>query len=67
MSDEVVVAVQVGGKLRGDITVAADATNEAILAAAKGNPNVARHLEGMTIVREIVVPGRLVNLVVKPA
>jgi len=67
VSDEVVVAVQVGGKLRGDITVAADATNEAILAAAKGNPNVARHLEGMTIVREIVVPGRLVNLVVKPA
>ena len=40
---------------------------EEILAAAKAAENVARHLEGMTIVKEIVVPGKLVNLVVKPA
>jgi leucyl-tRNA synthetase len=64
--DEVVIAVQVSGKLRGEVTVPADATKEDLLAAAKASPNVQRHLEGMTVVREIVVPGKLVNLVVKP-
>ena len=64
--DEVVIAVQVGGKLRGEVTVPTDAAKEDLLAAAKANPNVQRHLEGMAIVREIVVPGKLVNLVVKP-
>jgi leucyl-tRNA synthetase len=64
--DEVVIAVQVGGKLRGEVTVPADAGKEDVLAAAKASPNVRRHLEGMTVVREIVVPGKLVNLVVKP-
>ena len=59
-------AAQVGGKLRGEVTVPADATKEDALAAAKASPNVLRHLEGMTVVREIVVPGKLVNLVVKP-
>ncbi|MBW6457077.1 MAG: leucine--tRNA ligase [Trueperaceae bacterium] len=64
--DEVVIAVQVGGKLRGEVTVPADAGKEDVLAAAKASPNVRRHLEGMVVVREIVVPGKLVNLVVKP-
>jgi len=64
--DEIVIAVQVGGKLRGEVTVPADAGKEDVLAAAKANPNVRRHLEGMAVVREIVVPGKLVNLVVKP-
>jgi len=64
--DEIVIAVQVGGKLRGEVTVAPDAPQAALLAAARAVPNVARYLEGMTVVREIVVPGKLVNLVVKP-
>ena len=55
------------GKLRGEVTVPADADAAAIVAAAKAAGNVARHLIGMQIVREIVVPGKLVNLVVKPA
>ena len=67
VSDTVTLAVQVGGKLRGQIEVAADADKEAVLAAARAEPNVARHLENMQTVREIVVPGRLVNFVVKPA
>ncbi len=65
--DELTIAVQVGGKLRGEVTVPAEADAAAILAAAKSVPNVARYLEGMTIVREVVVPGKLVNLVVRPA
>ncbi len=59
------LAVQVNGKVRGKITVAADADNGTILAAAKAEPKVAEQLAGKTVVQEKVVPGRLVILVVK--
>ncbi len=62
--DEIEIAVQVNGKVRGKIKVPASADEPAVLAAAKADENVARHLEGKTLRREIVVPGRLVNLVV---
>jgi leucyl-tRNA synthetase len=65
--DERTIAVQVSGKLRGEVTVPAEADDAAVVAAAKAVPNVARYLEGMAIVREVVVPGKLVNLVVRPA
>ncbi|MCC6680086.1 MAG: leucine--tRNA ligase [Phycisphaeraceae bacterium] len=55
--------VQVNGKLRGRITVPADADQDAIIEAAKAEPNVAAHLEGKTLRKQIVIPGRLVNLV----
>ncbi|HIG75401.1 MAG TPA: leucine--tRNA ligase [Bacteroidetes bacterium] len=64
VEDEVEIAVQVNGKLRGTVTVPADADKSAILDAAKAEPNVQRHTEGKTVRKEIVVPGRLVNLVV---
>lgn len=63
--DTITIAVQVSGKRRGEVTVPKDADKDAVLAAAKAEPNVARHVEGKQIVREIVVPGRLVNIVVK--
>ena len=63
--DTVTIAVQVSGKRRGEVTVPKDANQDAVLAAAKAEPNVVRHVEGKQIVREIVVPGRLVNIVVK--
>ncbi len=63
--DTLTLAVQVSGKRRGEVTVPKDADKDAVLAAAKTEPNVARHLEGKQVVREIVVPGRLVNIVVK--
>ena len=59
------IAVQVNGKRRGEVEVPKDADKAAILNAAKAEPNVARYIEGVNIVREIVVPGRLVNIVVK--
>ncbi|MEG1774360.1 MAG: leucine--tRNA ligase, partial [Oscillospiraceae bacterium] len=59
------IAVQIGGKLRGRAMVAADCDDAAALAAAKALPEVARALEGKQIVKEIVVAGKLVNLVVK--
>ena len=64
VKDSVVIAVQVNGKLRGQVEVAADADKETVIAAAKAELNVARYLGG-EVVREIVVPGKLVNLVVK--
>ena len=63
VDNEVEIVVQVMGKKRGAITVARDASKEDILAAAKAEPNVAKHLDGKTIRKEIVVPGRLVNFV----
>ncbi|MCY3018849.1 MAG: leucine--tRNA ligase [Planctomycetota bacterium] len=57
------LAVQVNGKLRGRITVAADAPQDEIKAKAK--EAVKHELAGKTIVKEILVPGRLVNIVVK--
>lgn len=59
------IAVQVLGKLRGTFEAAPGATNEELLAGARAVENVAKHLEGKTIVKEIVVPGKLVNFVVR--
>jgi leucyl-tRNA synthetase len=59
------LVVQVNGKLRDRIEVAADTAEEELVALAKDSENVRRHLDGKPIVKEIVVPGRLVNLVVK--
>ena len=58
------MVVQVNGKTRGRISVAADADEAAVIAEARRNENVARHLEGVAIRKSVVVPGRLVNLVV---
>ncbi|MGZ0170495.1 MAG: leucine--tRNA ligase [Planctomycetales bacterium] len=62
---EVEVPVQVNGKVRAKVKVPAGADNATIEEAAKQNPTVASNLEGKTIVKVIVVPGRLVNFVVK--
>ena len=62
--DEIEIAVQVMGKLRGTVTVAADASKEDVLAAARAEENVARYLAEGTVRKEIYVPGRLVNFVV---
>jgi leucyl-tRNA synthetase len=57
--------VQINGKVRSKITVPADADNGAILLAAKADPKVADYIRGRQILKEIVVPGKLVNIVVK--
>lgn len=65
VADTITLAVQVNGKLRGEIEVDAEADKETILSEARTNDKVQTHLEGKTIIKEIYVPGRLVNLVVK--
>ncbi len=58
------LGVQVNGKLRGQIEVPIDASDELIAARAQADENVARFLAGKTIRKRVVVPGRLVNFVV---
>ena len=64
-ADTVELAVQVNGKVRDRVTVAKDAPDADVLAAAKALPGVAKYLEGVILVKEMVVSGRLVSLVVK--
>ena len=64
VEDEKLMVVQINGKVRGKVTVAADADQDAVLAAAKTDDNVNRHLEGVTVRKVIYVPGKLLNLVV---
>ena len=59
------MAVQINGKVRGTITIPKDADKEVAKAAAMAEENIVSHLEGKTIVKEIFVPGRIFNLVVK--
>ena len=63
VKDALTLAVQVNGKLRGTIDVAADASREQIEAAAKEEPNAAKFLEGLGIRKVIIVPGKIVNIV----
>ncbi|MDP9189723.1 MAG: leucine--tRNA ligase [Actinomycetota bacterium] len=64
-SDTFALVVQVNGKLRDRIEAVPSASEETLLALAKGSGKVRAHTDGKQIVREIVVPGKLVNLVVK--
>jgi leucyl-tRNA synthetase len=63
-ADTMELAVQVNGKVRGKISVAADTSQDDVLAAARTDDNVARHLAGKSLRREVYVPGRIVNFVV---
>lgn len=65
LDDDIELPVQVNGKLRGRIRVPREADAAAVLAEARIEPNVIRWLEGAEIVKELVVPGRLVNFVVR--
>jgi leucyl-tRNA synthetase len=62
----VVVAVQVNGKLRGEVELPRDAGPDAAVAAARANDRLARHLHAVDVVKVVHVPNRLLNLVVRP-
>jgi leucyl-tRNA synthetase len=67
VQSEISIAVQVNGKLRGTVTVPADADEEAVYQAAAAVREVSKWVDGMSIKRKIFVPGRLLNVVVAPA
>ncbi len=61
--DSLTLAVQVNGKLRGQVEVAANASKETAEAAALADAGVQKFLEGLQIRKVIVVPGKIVNIV----
>ena len=63
-NDTIEVAVQVNGKMRGRISIPAEATEEQVIAIARSDENVARHLFDKELKRSIYVRGRIVNFVV---
>jgi len=63
LRDEIEMVVQVNGKLRSRIMIAIEADNASVEAAARGDEKIIQHLEGKTVRKVIVVPGRLVNIV----
>ncbi len=65
VEDTVEIAVQICGKLRSTITVSKTAETADAIAAAKADPKVAAALEGKTVVKEIYVPGKIVNIVAR--
>lgn len=64
-TDTIKIAIQVNGKLRGDIEVAKDAEQNDVEQLALDQPNVARFTDGKQIVKKIYVPGKILNIVVK--
>jgi len=63
--DTVTVVVQVNGKLRDRVEVDADTPREELARLARESEKVRRHLDGKDVIKEVVVPGKLVNLVVR--
>ena len=63
--DVIEIIVQLNGKLRDKLKIAAEASKDDMLKAAYALEKVASGIEGKSVVKEIVVPGRLVNIVVK--
>jgi len=63
--EEVELAVQVNGKVRGHITVAREAPEDEVKRLALEEPRVKEHLAGREVIRQVVVPGRLVSVVVR--
>ena len=65
VEDEKLIVVQVNGKVRGKVTVPAISSEEEIKATAKADPNVAKFLDGKEILKEIYIPLKMLNFVVK--
>ncbi|MBR5447774.1 MAG: leucine--tRNA ligase, partial [Clostridia bacterium] len=65
VDSEIEIAVQICGKLRATIVIPADADRDAAIAAAKANEKIVAALEGKNIIKEIYVPGKIVNIVAK--
>lgn len=66
VDESVEIVVQVNGKIKAKLNIPVDADKDAVLDLAKNDENVKKAIDGMKIIKEIVVPKKLVNLVVNP-
>ena len=64
VDDTVTLGVQVNGKVRGDVTINKDASEQDAREAAQGNENVMKHLAGKDVKKFVYVPGRIINFVI---
>lgn len=64
LSDEITIVVQINGKVRANIQMPADATEEEIIAAAQADPNVSNYLQNKEVRKTIYVPQKLINFVI---
>ncbi|MBN2282094.1 MAG: leucine--tRNA ligase [Candidatus Marinimicrobia bacterium] len=65
LDETITIGVQINGKVRGQLTIAKEASEKEYLAGAKGIENVQNFLQGKSIIKEIVVPGKIINIVAK--
>ncbi len=65
IDNEITIGVQVNGKLRGEIEIIKDEDQDSIIAKTKECPNVIKHIEAKEIIKTIVVPNKIVNIIVK--
>ena len=65
VADTVEIPVQINGKLRGTVVIPADADKDTAIAAANADEKIKGYLDGHTVVKEIFVPGRMINIVIK--
>ncbi len=65
VDDTVELPVQINGKVRGRINAPKDASKDDILALVKADETIAAAIDGKTVIKEIVVPGKIINIVVK--
>ena len=65
MADIIEIVVQINGKVKAKLNIPADAEKDTVIAQAKSEGNIASIIDGKTIVKEIYVPKKLVNIVVK--
>ena len=64
-TDEITIVVQINGKLRASMNIQKDLDKDAILEQSKQLPNISKYLDDSEIIKEIYVPGKLINFVVK--
>ncbi|MCH5296233.1 MAG: leucine--tRNA ligase [Ruminococcus sp.] len=66
IDESIEIVVQINGKIKAKLNIPVDADKDSVLELAKADENVKKALEGMNIIKEIVVPKKLVNIVVRP-
>ena len=64
-ADTINLPIQINGKMRGTVSVDASIDKDGALASAKADENIARYLADKNIVKEIFVPGKILNLIIK--
>jgi leucyl-tRNA synthetase len=63
--ENIIMVIQINGKLRGSFSVNADITEDELFEIASNDNKIASHLDGREIVKKIFIPGKLLNIVVR--